>query len=124
MVREPNKPRTYRLSNTVYNEIEKIVKEDGIRSINELFEKFIVSYEKMKAPYYKNISNESEKLEKDMAILKKDLSTLLYLNGNMSEFFSMTDINDIDNNSLINQSKDKVERDIQKKQVNKSFNNY
>lgn len=122
MVREENYAKTYRLSNTVIKEIDKLIKENGIRTTNDLFEQLISSYKEVQSTSYKKTKKESDLLSKDLSIIKKDLSALLYLNGNMGEFLSLSEINDIDTNSLINQSKDKVKRDIEKNQVKKTFN--
>lgn len=121
MSSKQNPPKTYRLSKTVVDEIDKIIEEDGIRSANDMFEKFILAYREIKTTSYKKTKKESDILAKDLSTIKKDLSALLYLNANMGEFMSLTEINDIKDNSLINQSKDKVIRDIEENQVKKSF---
>ncbi|WP_143139256.1 hypothetical protein [Alkalibacterium sp. 20] len=121
MVREENYAKTYRLSTTVIKEIDKLIKENGIRTTNDLFEQLISSYKEVQTTSYKKTKKESDLLSKDLSIIKKDLAALLYLNGNMGEFLSLSEINDIDHNSLINQSKDKVKRDIEKNQVKKAF---
>jgi len=123
MVREENYAKTYRLSNTVIKEIDKIMKEDGIRSSNDLFEKFILSYRKIQSPSFKKTKKESDLLSNELSIIKKDLSALLYLNGNMGEFLSLPEIKDLDNNNLIKQSREKVKRDIETNQIKKSFKN-
>lgn len=123
MVREENQAKTYRLSNTVIMEIDKIMKEDGVRSSNDLFEKFILSYREVQTTSFKKTKKESDLLSKDLSIIKKDLSTLLYLNGTMGDFLSITEINEIEGDSLVNKSKEKVKRDIEKKQVNLAFKN-
>lgn len=123
MVRETNQTRSFRLSNTVYKEIEKIMEEDKVRSANDLFEKFILSYREVQTTSFKKTKKESDLLSKDLSIIKKDLSTLLYLNGTMGDFLSITEINEIDGDSLVNKSKEKVKRDIEKKQVNIAFKN-
>lgn len=123
MVRETNQTRSFRLSNTVYKEIEKIMKEDKVRSANDLFEKFILSYREVQTTSFKKTKKESDLLLKELSFIKKDLSALLYLNGNMGEFLSLPEINDLDNNNLVKQSRDKVIRDIETNQVKKSFRN-
>lgn len=123
MGREQNKTRSYRLSETVYKEIEKIIEEDKIRSANDLFEEFILSYKEVRSPSFKQTKKESNSLSKELSTIKKDLSALIYLNGNMGEFFSLPDIKDLDNNNLVKQSREKVKRDIETNQVKKSFKN-
>lgn len=123
MVREDNNPKTYRLSNTVIKEIDKIMKEDGVRSSNDLFEQFILSYREIQTTSFKKTKKESDLVLKELSFIKKDLSALLYLNGNMGEFLSLPEINDLDNNNLVKQSRDKVIRDIETNQVKKSFRN-
>jgi len=123
MVREINQTRSFRLSETVYKEIEKIIEEDKIRSANNLFEQFILSYREVQNTSYKKTKKESDYLSKELSTIKKDLSALIYLNGNMGEFFSLPDIKDLDNNNLVKQSREKVKRDIETNQVKKSFKN-
>ena len=99
------------------------MEEDKVRSANDLFEKFILSYREVQTTSFKKTKKESDLLSKDLSIIKKDLSTLLYLNGTMGDFLSITEINEIDGDSLVNKSKEKVKRDIEKKQVNIAFKN-
>lgn len=123
MVREPSRNRSIRLTDTVMNEINKILEEDDVRSINSLMELFIVSYKENKTTAFKNAKKDSDTIKKDINIIKKDLSALLYLNGNMGDFLSMSEINDIDSNDLVLQSREKVKRDIELNQVKKASKN-
>ena len=48
MAKEPSKNRSIRLTDTVMNELNKIVEEDDIRSLNNLMELLIVAYKENK----------------------------------------------------------------------------
>ena len=125
MVREPSKNRSIRLTDTVMNELNKIVEEDDIRSLNNLMELLIVAYKENKTTAFKNQKKSSDSIKKDINLVKKELATLLYLNETMADFLSITTINEIDTkDSLVNQSREKVKRDIEKNQVKKAFNHY
>jgi len=123
MVRESSKRRSIRLTDTVMNELNTIIEEDNFRTVNNLMENLIKTYKESKTTSYKKIKTESDILLKELSILKKDVSTLLYLNGTMGDFLSITEINEIEGDSLVNKSKEKVKRDIEKKQVNIAFKN-
>lgn len=123
MVRESSKRRSVRLTDTVMNELNTIIEEDNFRTVNNLMENLIKTYKESKTTSYKKTKTESDILLKELSILKKDVSTLLYLNGTMGDFLSITEINEIDGDSLVNKSKEKVKRDIEKKQVNIAFKN-
>lgn len=125
MVREPSKNRSIRLTDTVMNELNRIVEEDEIRSLNNLMELLIVAYKENKTTAFKNQKKSSDSMKKDINILKKEVDALLYLNETMADFLSITTINEIDTkDSLVNQSREKVKRDIEKKQVKKAFDHY
>ena len=125
MVREPSKNRSIRLTDTVMNELNKIVEEDDIRSLNNLMELLIVAYKENKTTAFKNQKKSSDSIKKDINLVKKELATLLYLNETMADFLSITTINEIDTkDSLVNQSREKVKRDIEKNQVKKAFDHY
>lgn len=123
MVRESSKRRSIRLTDTVMNELNTIIEEDNFRTVNNLMENLIKTYKESKTTSYKKTKTESDILLKELSILKKDVSTLLYLNGTMGDFLSITEINEIEGDSLVNKSKEKVKRDIEKKQVNIAFKN-
>lgn len=125
MAKEPSKNRSIRLTDTVMNELNKIVEEDDIRSLNNLMELLIVAYKENKTTAFKNQKKSSDSIKKDINLVKKELATLLYLNETMADFLSITTINEIDTkDSLVNQSREKVKRDIEKNQVKKAFNHY
>lgn len=125
MAKEPSKNRSIRLTDTVMNELNKIVEEDEIRSLNNLMELLIVAYKENKTTAFKNQKKSSDSIKKDINLVKKELATLLYLNETMADFLSITTINEIDTkDSLVNQSREKVKRDIEKNQVKKAFNHY
>ena len=124
MVREPSKNRSIRLTDTVMNELNKIVEEDEIRSLNNLMELLIVAYKENKTTAFKNQKKSSDSMKKDINILKKEVDALLYLNVNMADFLSMPEINDIDDHKLWIQARDKVKRDIERNQVKKASNRY
>jgi len=125
MAKEPSKNRSIRLTDTVMNELNKIVEEDDIRSLNNLMELLIVAYKENKTTAFKNQKKSSDSIKKDINLVKKELATLLYLNETMADFLSITTINEIDTkDSLVNQSREKVKRDIEKKQVKKAFDHY
>ena len=125
MAKEPSKNRSIRLTDTVMNELNKIVEEDEIRSLNNLMELLIVAYKENKTTAFKNQKKSSDSIKKDINLVKKELATLLYLNETMADFLSITTINEIDTkDSLVNQSREKVKRDIEKNQVKKSFDHY
>lgn len=124
MAKEPSKNRSIRLTDTVMNELNKIVEEDEIRSLNNLMELLIVAYKENKTTAFKNQKKSSDSMKKDINILKKEVDALLYLNVNMADFLSMPEINDIDDHKLWIQAREKVKRDIEKNQVKKASNNY
>ena len=125
MAKEPSKNRSIRLTDTVMNELNKIVEEDDIRSLNNLMELLIVAYKENKTTAFKNQKKSSDSIKKDINLVKKELATLLYLNETMADFLSITTINEIDTkDSLVNQSREKVKRDIEKNQVKKAFDHY
>ncbi|MFL2139698.1 hypothetical protein [Desemzia sp. FAM 23991] len=124
MVREPSKNRSIRLTDTVMNELNRIVEEDEIRSLNNLMELLIVAYKENKTTAFKNQKKSSDSMKKDINILKKEVDALLYLNVNMADFLSMPEINDIDDHKLWIQARDKVKRDIERNQVKKASNRY
>jgi len=125
MAKEPSKNRSIRLTDTVMNELNKIVEEDEIRSLNNLMELLIVAYKENKTTAFKNQKKSSDSIKKDINLVKKELATLLYLNETMADFLSITTINEIDTkDSLVNQSREKVKRDIEKNQVKKAFDHY
>ena len=125
MAKEPSKNRSIRLTDTVMNELNKIVEEDDIRSLNNLMELLIVAYKENKTTAFKNQKKSSDSIKKDINLVKKELATLLYLNETMADFLSITTINEIDTkDSLVNQSREKVKRDIEKNQVKKASNDY
>ena len=125
MAKEPSKNRSIRLTDTVMNELNKIVEEDDIRSLNNLMELLIVTYKENKTTAFKNQKKSSDSIKKDINLVKKELATLLYLNETMADFLSITTINEIDTkDSLVNQSREKVKRDIEKNQVKKAFDHY
>lgn len=125
MAKEPSKNRSIRLTDTVMNELNKIVEEDDIRSLNNLMELLIVAYKENKTTAFKNQKKSSDSIKKDINLVKKELATLLYLNETMADFLSITTINEIDTkDSLVNQSREKVKRDIEKNQVKKASNRY
>lgn len=125
MAKEPSKNRSIRLTDTVMNELNKIVEEDEIRSLNNLMELLIVAYKENKTTAFKNQKKSSDSIKKDINLVKKELATLLYLNETMADFLSITTINEIDTkDSLVNQSREKVKRDIEKNQVKKASNDY
>ena len=125
MVREPSKNRSIRLTDTVMNELNRIVEEDDIRSLNNLMELLIVAYKENKTTAFKNQKKSSDSIKKDINLVKKELATLLYLNETMADFLSITTINEIDTkDSLVNQSREKVKRDIERNQVKKASNLY
>ena len=125
MTKEPSKNRSIRLTDTVMNELNKIVEEDDIRSLNNLMELLIVAYKENKTTAFKNQKKSSDSIKKDINLVKKELATLLYLNETMADFLSITTINEIDTkDSLVNQSREKVKRDIEKNQVKKAFDHY
>lgn len=124
MAKEPSKNRSIRLTDTVMNELNKIVEEDEIRSLNNLMELLIVAYKENKTTAFKNQKNSSDNIKKDINLIKKELDALLYLNVNMADFLSMPEINDIDDHKLWIQARDKVKRDIEKNQVKKASNHY
>jgi len=125
MAKEPSKNRSIRLTDTVMNELNKIVEEDEIRSLNNLMELLIVAYKENKTTAFKNQKKSSDSIKKDINLVKKELATLLYLNETMADFLSITTINEIDTkDSLVNQSREKVKRDIEKNQVKKASNRY
>lgn len=125
MAKEPSKNRSIRLIDTVMNELNKIVEEDDIRSLNNLMELLIVAYKENKTTAFKNQKKSSDSIKKDINLVKKELATLLYLNETMADFLSITTINEIDTkDSLVNQSREKVKRDIEKNQVKKAFDHY
>ena len=113
MAKEPSKNRSIRLTDTVMNELNKIVEEDDIRSLNNLMELLIVAYKENKTTAFKNQKKSSDSIKKDINLVKKELATLLYLNETMADFLSITTINEIDTkDSLVNQSREKVKREI------------
>ncbi|AGY83047.1 hypothetical protein [Carnobacterium inhibens] len=125
MTKEPSKNRSIRLTDTVMNELNKIVEEDEIRSLNNLMELLIVAYKENKTTAFKNQKKSSDSIKKDINLVKKELATLLYLNETMADFLSITTINEIDTkDSLVNQSREKVKRDIERNQVKKASNLY
>ena len=124
MAKEPSKNRSIRLTDTVMNELNKIVEEDEIRSLNNLMELLIVAYKENKTTAFKNQKKSSDSMKKDINILKKEVDALLYLNVNMADFLSMPEINDIDDHKLWIQARDKVKRDIERNQVKKASNHY
>lgn len=124
MTKEPSKNRSIRLTDTVMNELNKIVEEDEIRSLNNLMELLIVAYKENKTTAFKNQKKSSDSMKKDINILKKEVDALLYLNVNMADFLSMPEINDIDDHKLWIQARDKVKRDIERNQVKKASNHY
>lgn len=124
MTKEPSKNRSIRLTDTVMNELNKIVEEDEIRSLNNLMELLIVAYKENKTTAFKNQKKSSDSMKKDINILKKEVDALLYLNVNMADFLSMPEINDIDDHKLWIQARDKVKRDIERNQVKKASNRY
>ena len=125
MAKEPSKNRSIRLTDTVMNELNKIVEEDDIRSLNNLVELLVVAYKENKTTAFKNQKKSSDSIKKDINLVKKELATLLYLNETMADFLSITTINEIDTkDSLVNQSREKVKRDIEKNQVKKAFDHY
>ena len=125
MTKEPSKNRSIRLTDTVMNELNRIVEEDDIRSLNNLMELLIVAYKENKTTAFKNQKKSSDSIKKDINLVKKELATLLYLNETMADFLSITTINEIDTkDSLVNQSREKVKRDIEKNQVKKAFDHY
>ena len=124
MAKEPSKNRSIRLTDTVMNELNKIVEEDDIRSLNNLMELLIVAYKENKTTAFKNQKKSSDSMKKDINILKKEVDALLYLNVNMADFLSMPEINDIDDHKLWIQARDKVKRDIERNQVKKASNHY
>ena len=106
------------------NELNKIVEEDEIRSLNNLMELLIVAYKENKTTAFKNQKSSSDSIKKDINLIKKELDALLYLNVNMAGFLSMEEIADIDDHTLWIQSRDKVKRDIERNQVKKASNRY
>ena len=124
MTKEPSKNRSIRLTDTVMNELNKIVEEDEIRSLNNLMELLIVAYKENKTTAFKNQKKSSDSMKKDINILKKEVDALLYLNVNMADFLSMPEINDIDDHKLWIQAREKVKRDIERNQVKKASNHY
>ena len=124
MTKEPSKNRSIRLTDTVMNELNKIVEEDEIRSLNNLMELLIVAYKENKTTAFKNQKKSSDSMKKDINTLKKEVDALLYLNVNMADFLSMPEINDIDDHKLWIQARDKVKRDIERNQVKKASNHY
>lgn len=123
MVKEPSKNRSIRLTDTVMNELNKIVEEDDIRSLNNLMELLIVAYKENKTTAFKNQKNNSDSIKKDIKLLKKEMATLLYLNANMADFLSMSEIQELDSTTLVAQSRAKVNRDIDLNQVKKASRN-
>ncbi|MCA9766507.1 MAG: hypothetical protein KC455_08815 [Carnobacterium sp.] len=124
MVREASKSRSIRLTDTVMKEMNDIIEEDELRSFNSLMELLLAAYKENKTTAFKKQKNSSDQIKKDINILKKDLSALLYLNGTMAEFFSISDIDKvIEDNGLIIQAREGVKRDIEKNQVKKSYRN-
>jgi len=108
MVKEPSKNRSIRLTDTVMNELNKIVEEDNFRSLNNAMEVLIMAYKENKTTAFKHQKKNSDGMKKDITILKKEVDALLYLSVNMMDFLSMSEVNDIDDHTLWIQAREKV----------------